>query len=263
MHLHISFCKNLKANVSNFTVKLILITLREIQLLMKKSDLLFVILIVAVVAMFFFISPVTHWYLQFNKEHGMIMSFFKFAILATLGEIIALRIKTGNYNEPGFGIIPRMVVWGFLGLAINLAFNIFATGAPAFLAYMGLKEAPNAMSGSFSWLKLLDAFTISSTMNLVFAPVMMTFHKITDLHIISTGGSIKGLFSPIPFGKILTSINWDIMWNFIFKKTIPFFWIPAHTITFLLPVEFRVLFAALLGIALGLILAIGGQKAGK
>jgi len=53
------------------------------------------------------------------------------------------------------------------------------------------------------------------------------------------------------------------MWNFIFKRTIPFFWIPAHTITFLLPPEFRVLFAALLGIALGLILAIGGQKATK
>jgi len=52
-----------------------------------------------------------------------------------------------------------------------------------------------------------------------------------------------------------------VMWNFIFKKTIPFFWIPAHTITFLLPAEFRVLFAAVLGIALGLILAIGSQKA--
>jgi len=32
---------------------------------------------------------------------------------------------------------------------------------------------------------------------------------------------------------------------------------PAHTITFLLPVEFQVLFAALLGIALGVILSIG------
>lgn len=193
----------------------------------------------------------------------MVMSFFKFAILATLGEIIALRIKTGNYNEPGFGIVPRMIVWGFLGLAINLAFNIFATGAPAFLSYMGLKDAPLAMAGSFSGLKLLDAFTISATMNLIFAPVMMTFHKITDMHIIATGGTVNGLLKPIPFGPILKNINWDVMWNFIFKKTIPFFWIPAHTITFLLPPEFRVLFAALLGIALGLILAIGGQKAMK
>jgi hypothetical protein len=190
----------------------------------------------------------------------MVMSFFKFALLATLGEVIALRIRTGNYNEPGFGIIPRMIVWGFLGLAINMAFNIFATGAPVFLAYMGLKDAPQTMAGGFSGMKLLDAFTISTTMNLIFAPVMMTIHKITDTHIIQTGGTVKGLFSPIPVASIFKNMNWDVMWNFIFKKTIPFFWIPAHTITFLLPVEFRVLFAAILGIALGLILAIGSLK---
>lgn len=227
---------------------------------MKKCDLIFSIGILAVLATFIFIPPVTDWYMQFNKEHGMIMSFFKFALLATLGEIIALRIRTGKYNEPGFGIIPRMIVWGFLGLAINLAFNIFAAGAPVFLAYMGLKDAPQAMAGGFSGLKLLDAFTISATMNLVFAPVMMTAHKITDTHIIQTGGSVKGLFSPIPVASIFTTMNWDVMWNFIFKKTIPFFWIPAHTITFLLPAEFRVLFAALLGIALGLILTIAKGK---
>ncbi len=230
---------------------------------LKKSDFIFLVCILAVTAIFVFIPRVTDWYMLLNKEHGMIMSFLKFALLATLGEVIALRIKTGNYNEPGFGLVLRMIVWGFLGLAINLAFNIFATGAPAFLTYMGLKDAPLAMAGSFSGLKLLDAFTISATMNLIFAPVMMTFHKITDTHIIKTGGTLAGFFSPIPFASILRNMNWDVMWNFIFKKTIPFFWIPAHTITFLLPAEFRVLFAALLGIALGLILAIGGQKAVK
>lgn len=227
---------------------------------MKKSDFIFSISVLAVLALFIFISPVTNWYLQYNKEHGMIMSFFKFAILATLGEVIALRIRTGKYNEPGFGITPRMIVWGFLGLAINIAFQIFSNGGPVFLAYLGLTNAPEAMKGSFSALKLLDAFTISATMNLTFAPVMMTFHKITDTHIIKTGGTVKGLLSPIPYAAIFRNMNWDVMWNFIFKKTIPFFWIPAHTITFLLPAEFRVLFAALLGIALGLILTIGKGK---
>jgi hypothetical protein len=227
---------------------------------MKKTDLVFSFSIIVVLTIFIFIPPITNWYLQFNKEHGMIMSFFKFAFLATLGEIIALRIRTGNYNEPGFGIIPRMIVWGFLGVTINIAFQIFSTGGPVFLAYLGLNNAPEAMKSGFSSLKLLDAFTISATMNLTFAPVMMTLHKITDTHIIKTGGSVRGLFSPIPFAAIFRNMNWDVMWNFIFKKTIPFFWIPAHTITFLLPAEFRVLFAAILGIALGLILAIGGHK---
>ena len=229
---------------------------------MKKNDLIFYAGILSVAAAFIFIPPVTAWYMQFNKDHGMIMSFFKFALLATLGEIIALRIRTGEYNQPGFGIVPRMIVWGFLGLAINVAFQIFSTGGPVLLAYLGLTNAPEAMKGDFSAVKLLDAFTISATMNLTFAPVMMTFHKITDTHISKTGGTVKGLFTPIPFAAIFKNMNWDVMWNFIFKKTIPFFWIPAHTITFLLPAEFRVLFAALLGIALGLILAIGSQKAG-
>lgn len=45
-----------------------------------------------------------------------------------------------------------------------------------------------------------------------------------------------------------------------FKKTIPFFWFPAHTITFLLPGDARVLFAALLGVVLGIFLAIAARK---
>ena len=119
------------------------------------------------------------------------------------------------------------------------------------------------MKGGFSGLKLFSAFSISTAMNLIFAPVMMTFHKITDTHILQTGGTISGFFSKINFGHILKNMNWDVMWNFVFKKTIPFFWIPAHTITFLLPAEYQILFAAVLGIALGLILAIASLKGSR
>jgi len=227
---------------------------------MKRNDLIFISIIILLLLPFFISKTIFAHYLFINKEHGMVMSFIKFALLATLGEVIALRINTGKYNQPGFGIVPRIIVWGFLGLAINMAFTIFAVGAPAFLAYLGLKDAPQAMLGSFSALKLLDALTISITLNLIFAPIMMTFHTISDTHILANGGTLSGLFRPAPFAQILKTMNWDIMWNFIFKKTIPFFWIPAHTITFLMPPEFRVLFAAVLGIALGLILAIGNLK---
>lgn len=48
--------------------------------------------------------------------------------------------------------------------------------------------------------------------------------------------------------------------EFCFQENYSFFWIPAHTITFLLPPDYQVLFAALLGIALGTILAIAGMK---
>ncbi|MDE6112603.1 MAG: hypothetical protein K2G46_04230, partial [Bacteroidales bacterium] len=66
--------------------------------------------------------------------------------------------------------------------------------------------------------------------------------------------------TPIPFSRILANLNWDVQWNFVFKKTIPLFWIPAHTVTFLLPPQWQVLFAALLGVVLGILLAIAANK---
>ena len=51
--------------------------------------------------------------------------------------------------------------------------------------------------------------------------------------------------------------------TFVVGKTIPFFWIPAHTVTFLLPPEYRVFVAALLSIALGLILALASSRHAK
>lgn len=71
-----------------------------------------------------------------------------------------------------------------------------------------------------------------------------------------TGGRLRGLVTPVAFGEILAGLNWPVLWHFLFKKTIPFFWIPAHTVTFLLPPEYQIVFAALLGIVLGVLLEI-------
>lgn len=48
--------------------------------------------------------------------------------------------------------------------------------------------------------------------------------------------------------------------SFVVGKTIPLFWIPAHTITFLILGEYRVLFASTLSIALGVLLALGKKS---
>jgi hypothetical protein len=228
--------------------------------MIKRIDVVFWAVVILLFLPFFLSDTVYHAYTNFNHDHGFVMAFFKFALLATLGEVIGLRIKTGKYSQPGFGVLPRAVVWGFLGVTIKFAFIIFASGTPAFMEYMGMQHAKQIFSGSFTINKLLIAFTISASMNLIYAPVMMTFHKITDTHILATGGSLTGLLKPIPFSKILAGLNWNVQWNFVFKKTIPFFWIPAHTITFLMPADFRVLFAALLGIVLGVILALANLK---
>ncbi|HKK63065.1 MAG TPA: Mpv17/PMP22 family protein [Bacteroidales bacterium] len=209
----------------------------------------------------FFIFPrVFELYLQLTARHAILMSFIKFAMLATLGEVIGFRIKTGGYALKGFGIFPRAVVWGFLGITIKIAFDIFSAGTPVFLEKTGFEGATGLLGQEMSFRKVLVSFSISTALNLFYAPVLMTFHKITDLHIMHHGGKAGALVHPIRFGDRFSEINWKVQWVFVFKKTIPLFWIPAQTITFLLPEEFRVLFAAFLGIILGVILAIAALK---
>lgn len=231
---------------------------------MKTKDLLFIIAIGSIFSPFFWSENVLDAYKAFNHSHPMIMSFIKFAVLATLGEVIGLRIKTGNFSEPGFGILPRFLVWGFIGLTIKLAFMIFYTGTPLFLEKtLGMEGAREYLTGPFSINKVAVAFAVSVAMNFMYAPVMMTFHKITDTHISNNGGTVRGLFRPLPLRKIFRELNWDVQYNFVFKKTIPIFWIPAHTVTFILPVDWQVLFAALLSIMLGVFLAVASQLGKK
>ena len=228
---------------------------------MKKQDFVFVIGVAVLLLPFFAFEPVLRWYHSFNAAHRMAMSFLKFAFLSTLGEMIGLRISAGVYCRKGFGILPRMLVWGILGMGINMAMIIFSNGTPVFLQYLGMSEAPAVFHASgLSWFKVLVAFAVSVSMNTIFAPVFMTLHKITDTHILATGGTLAGFFTPIPMRKIMTGLNWGVLWGFVFKKTIPFFWFPAHTLTFLLPGNMRVLCAALLGVVLGILLAVAARK---
>lgn len=230
---------------------------------MKKNDFIFACMIIALFAPFFLSDTLYEGYKQFNAAHGMVMSFLKFAILATLGEMLGLRIATGVYYRKGFGLVPRMVVWGLLGMGINMAMIIFSKGTPLFMEYMGMQGASTALDGDFCANKLWVALAVSVAMNSIFAPVFMTLHKITDTHIMQHQGKLRALITPIPMGATLAAINWQVQWGFVFKRTIPLFWYPAHTITFLLPAEMRVLFAAFLGIVLGVLLAIAARKKGK
>ena len=228
---------------------------------MKRQDLYFALVMLAIFMPFFLSPELYAWYKSFNAEHAMIMAFLKFGILSTLGEMLGCRISTGSYTHPTFGALPRMVVWGLLGMAISMAMTVFSAGIPAFITNMGGGElVASFYAEGLSWGKFVVALSISVMMNTFFAPVFMTFHKITDAHIAECGGSLRALITPIPMQRLIKGVNWDVQWGFIFKKTIPLFWYPAHTITFMLPGELRVLFAALLGVALGVILAIGLKK---
>ena len=108
---------------------------------MKKQDFLFVFILIVIFLPFFVSDAVYGWYKSFNAAHGMVMSFLKFGVLATLGEMLGLRISAGVYNRKGFGVLSRAVVWGILGMGINMAMIVFSKGVPQFMEYMGMADA--------------------------------------------------------------------------------------------------------------------------
>jgi hypothetical protein len=202
-------------------------------------------LLIATVLVLFFAVPVTReFYLSANGQLPVLLSFIKFALLATGGEILASRLKNKEYSFKKFGLLPKMLIWGIFGVIIYWAFIIFANGTPRVFPILATLNEP--------FKTILTAFTISVFMNLIFSPVFMLCHHITDTFITDNHGTF-----PIKKFKMLAAlkrIDWDRMWGFVYKKTIPFFWIPAHTITFMLPAQYRVLFAAFLSIILGILL---------
>ena len=213
---------------------------------MKKGDYFWLAGLAVFVAIL--IVPATReMFVKFSTEHAYLAGFIKFFILATMGELLAVRIVTGKWHIPK-RLPYRAFVWGFLGIAIVLTFNVFAVGVEGALANGFL---PGGKS------KFAMAFFTSFTMNLSFAPTMMAFHRITDTFI---DLKVENEGEKITLGEVVKRIDWDGFISFVLVKTIPIFWIPAHTITFLLPPEYRVLMAAFLSIALGAILAFAKKK---
>jgi hypothetical protein len=189
-------------------------------------------------------------------QFSYLSSFIFFAVLATLGDCLALRINTGSYYRKGFGVVCRALAWGVIGLLVYIAFTVFAGGAWPLLQTFGCTTPPEG----FGWASVLAAFTTSVTINLFCAPLLMILHKLSENRIETTGGSLfRYLTARLDVARSFREIDWSVMWGVVFKKTIPLFWIPAHIITFLLPTYWRVPFAALLIVALGVILSLAGR----
>ncbi|KXG75669.1 Mpv17/PMP22 family protein [Thermotalea metallivorans] len=216
---------------------------------MKKGDFLWLLSLLAVVA--FLVFPATHEiFVDSTKAHPYMMGFIKVAILATMGELLAVRIAMGGWAKP-VGTFWRVVIWGVLGMSFAVVFPIFDAG---------VRTAIKAgLIPSFGESPIAAAFFISTAMNLIFAPTMMGLHRITDTYIELCDGKIANL-NQVTIHKVVEHIDWKGLVSFVYMKTIPFFWIPAHTITFLLPPEYRVLMASFLSIALGGILAFAKKK---
>jgi len=220
---------------------------------MKKTDGLWIFIIVLISSLF--LLPTTRLLFETaTGSHPYLMGFIKTAILASMGELMANRIRTGFYFTKK-GMAAKFIVWGFLGMVFVLIFKLYASGV-ANAQTAGL--LPSIAETGFPQ-SLLTAFLISLLMNITFAPTFMIFHHITDGFIeLGEGNPIKII--KVEGSKVLEHINWNYFFSFVVLKTIPFFWIPAHTVTFLLPENYRVLMAAYLSIALGIILSLSKTR---
>lgn len=94
-------------------------------------------------------------------------------------------------------------------------------------------------------------------MNLTFGIVFMAAHRISDAYI-----ELRLHHKKPSFHDLVQTIDWNAFITFVVGKTIPLFWVPAHTIVFMLPNYLRVIVAAYLSIALGMILAYSKHRKG-
>ena len=183
-----------------------------------------------------------------TEAHPYVMGFIKFAILATMGDLLGIRVLKGEWKLPE-GVFYKSIIWGIIGMMTTLLFTVYMGGTAA-------AQAAGRLPFKESALAL--AFFTSAIMNLTFGPMMMAFHRFTDMYIDSRYEKNK---DRITVSNLIDRNDWHSLVEFSWLKTCPFFWIPAHTIVFMLPGQYRVLVSAFLSIALGLLLALA--KKGK
>jgi len=189
-------------------------------------------------------------FIETTDAYPYIGGFFKFFILATMGDLLGVRILKGEWIIPK-GFVFKAMVWGILGMMITLVFTVFTAGAAV---------AQTTGKLPFAGSKLAQAFFGSTIMNLTFGPMMYIYHKFGDLFIDlkyeKKGGSVT-------VKDLVDRVDWYTIVSFSWLKTCTLIWIPCHTIVFLLPAQYRVLASAFLSILLGILVAVSKKGSGK
>lgn len=183
------------------------------------------------------------------QAYPYLMGFLKVGILATFGELLKARMKTGRWHTPD--LFPKFLVWGLYGMLFTLVFALFATGVQA-VSRQGLWFASSKPYAEMSfWENVRTGFSISLWCNLIFCYPMMLAHEWFNVSIAAR--------KPVPGATFFAALPAQV-WGSFLPKTIVWFWIPAHTVTFCLPPEFRVLMSAFLSLALGFLLSIHAAR---
>lgn len=172
-------------------------------------------------------------YIQWVTQNPLLSAAVQFAILGTLGEILSYSLQQKRAAIPcsWLQLIGKMFAWALLGVIIKYAF----AGMKGFTAALVEHNLlPRFFAAGFGRALAVSVFT-----NTLFGPQMMVFHRLEDNLILRRKG----------FAGITNA------W-----KTLLWFWIPAHTLTFLLPADLQIGLAALWSLALGLIMGFSKSK---
>lgn len=171
------------------------------------------------------------FYLNWVKSYPILSAVAQFAILGTFGEIISKWVIQKNFRYPFTLLLTlwKMVVWAALGVAIKYAFKGFS-GYVEYLQGHGMLP---------HFYKFGQAAAISIAMNLQFGLFLVLVHRLLD-NLGEGKKNWKGI------DKSMLSLLW--------------FWIPAHTITFMQAEDLRIGLAALWSLVLGLILGFFNRK---
>lgn len=172
-------------------------------------------------------------YIQWVTQNPLLSAAIQFGILGTLGEVLSFSLQQKRLALPctWLQLGGKVLAWALLGILIKYAF----AGMKGFNAALVEHHLlPEFFGSGFGRALAVSVFT-----NTLFGPQMMAFHRLEDNLILRRKG-FEGI-----------TRAW---------KTLLWFWIPAHTITFLLPANYQIGLAALWSVALGLIMGFSKSK---
>ncbi len=171
------------------------------------------------------------WYIVLVTAHPIYTAMAQFAVLGTLGDMASKWIVARKVYLPFAPLttVLKMLEWALLAVCIKYAFVGFNGFVDGLSGHGLLPEL-----GPFA-----RAFAISAAMNLQFGPFLVIAHRLLDNAIVRKTNWMN-------LDKGMLSLLW--------------FWIPAHTVTFLLPRPFQIGLAAVWSVVLGLILGLYNRE---
>eukprot|EP00823_Brevimastigomonas_motovehiculus_P003620 TRINITY_DN2235_c0_g1_i1.p1 TRINITY_DN2235_c0_g1~~TRINITY_DN2235_c0_g1_i1.p1 ORF type:complete len:275 (+),score=35.80 TRINITY_DN2235_c0_g1_i1:109-933(+) len=173
-----------------------------------------------------------------TTDYPYLMGMIKVGVLGTCGELLGNRLAKGTWYKTH--LYQRIIIWSIIGLGMTLAFPLYSDGA------VGLIKGNYIPDSSKYGVALQKSIIINS----LFAPSMMLFHRVADVLI-----DENRFWSVWPLAQVLQKMDWNSMVKVAWFSCI-WFWIPAHSGTFMLDPEYRILSAAFLAIVLGVIMAL-------